>query len=102
MVSHIFDKLMQAARCGDWTSVERLTGLVMEQSVPSLADGMLEYLAALKEVLVVTKAARADLAMSANRIHAVAGFQAGSCEPAPSAIGKVGEIWQNPGTPAES
>jgi hypothetical protein len=70
----VLDRIVHAARAGDWTRVEQLTTALLDLKIPSEEDGISLYLRALKEALVVTKASRADLAMTAGRLTAAAGF----------------------------
>jgi hypothetical protein len=73
--SGIFGPLMDAARCGDWSAVAELTANIRAGIVPELDIERQEYLRALKETLVVVKAARAGIAVSAARLSAAVGFQ---------------------------
>ena len=70
----ILSRLMGAARSGDWNSVERLSGELPDAPLTQDAKAIEDYLGRLKEALVVAKAARADLALTANRVAAAVGF----------------------------
>jgi hypothetical protein len=94
----IFDRLMKAARSGDWLYAGELTSAVRTGSLPPGRVEMQEYLRLLKEALVTTKAARASLVMSAVRLHAAASFSASENVP-PEVRGGTGKILamrQNP------
>jgi hypothetical protein len=70
----VFGLLMKASRAGDWSSVADLTDIIRASTVPQLEEERQEYLRSLREALVVVKASRADLAMSAARLNAAVGF----------------------------
>jgi hypothetical protein len=87
---------MKASRAGDWSSVSDLTDIIRVTTVPQIEEERQEYLRSLKEALVVVKASRADLAVSAARLNAAGGFQSSaSCNAAPD------ENRQNPGIMAD-
>jgi hypothetical protein len=95
-MAEIFEDLMQAARAADWAAVSDLTEVIRNATLPGGAEELQEYARNLKEALVVVKASRADLAMSAARLNAAVGFQSSGPSGANSA-----EKRQNPGIVAD-
>lgn len=66
---------MQAARAGDWPSVEQLTAALGNRAIPQGPEDLLACLRMLKEILVVAKTSRAGMVASLNRLSAAASFQ---------------------------
>jgi hypothetical protein len=95
-MDEVFERLMQAARGADWSSVTDVTELIRNGSSPQDAQEAQVYLRKLKEAIVVVKASRADLAMSAARLNAAVGFQRSG-----SGGAACDEDWQNPGIMAD-
>lgn len=72
---NVAERLIRAARSGDWDSVESLTATLNEQPEPRDRDALCQHLRNLREVLIVAKACRAGLHASASRLNAAALFQ---------------------------
>ena len=72
----IINQLMYSARSADWKTVEALAGTLSDLEVPQDRNDLARYIRALKETLVVARACRADLMLTAHRVAAAAGFQA--------------------------
>jgi len=70
----IVGQLRESARRGEWQNAFDLATTLRDQTPAAnvIADG--EYLAQLRDALIVTKASRAQAAATLVRLNAVAGF----------------------------
>ena len=73
--------LRESVKRGDWDAAQSISAEIQRQAVPRTADGLEEYLTALKEVLVFVKTWRADAMTSLVRIKAAARFRASGDDP---------------------